>query len=1003
MHTRTFTTLGMSLALVAVAGCGSDQGTAPGGNPDASSLTDGPGVEMLDGSTAGDVAADAAGDATADGARPKVSSTPSHGSMIALSGDDSRLVVANVDVGTATVFSIDYASATLPTLTKIAEITVGAEPSAVAIHPDGNTAFVLSRKDQKLVKITGLLSSPVKAGEVAVGSEPTGLAMTPLGSTIYVTNWVDGTVMGIQTDTLTVATTIDLNATLAAAPYLGPGLTTRPALAHPRAIAITNNGDTIENDESLFVTEYFAQQKSPVTTDAANADTNWVGVVYKIPLATKTPAIIEIPPMADMGFQDHTGGTAGCFPNQLRTINIQGGFGYVASTCASPKSPTGAFNGPAALACKADATCPGAGAGSCAGVVAGTCMVGAAACKADADCSGAAVGSCVGVVAGTCKTTCATNAACGANGGVCAPTTGTDPSVGGTCMQNGADVKTTTAPTISVIDLGGSKTIATVNLDKEFSKYFDSLNMADDATRRMPMLPSDIGFVPGTVTAYVAAYGADAVFRIDFDATYAASTIDSVGDPKNPFMSTFSAAIDPSHNGQLPSGIAVAHATHTTNSAVRYGFVVNDRTRNVTVLDLAAQEIAGLTAGTPTTAASSPPETDATAINVLEGKRLFTTGLGRWSWKGQAWSGCLNCHGDGLTDNVSWYIGRGPRQSPSIDGSYVKAAAAKGDQTDYRINSWEGVQDEIADHEGAIRGISGGIGAIVKDTALVVTSQLTVSTPVPQSGLNGSSLALADPANPAHFPTASVLADWQQIVAWARTVRSPRRPTNLDPAKVTAGQALFMGANCQGCHSGPLWTVSQVFYQPDPTGVTNNKLKTLSWRAALDTAGFPSALRPVMDTLPTPPAGTVYSGQTMRYSGNKASLFDQLTCGVRNVGTFAVAQAEAGYAELRPDLITPASGNDPDSKGYNIPPLLNTVTGAPYFHGGNALSLEAVFSPTFATHYQALSSNFLPAADAGRADKVAALIQYLLSIDNDTPTIAVPALGATGGSFCAAQ
>src|SRR5260370_36976201 len=110
------------------------------------------------------------------------------------------------------------------------------------------------------------------------------------------------------------------------------------------------------------------------------------------------------------------------------------------------------------------------------------------------------------------------------------------------------------------------------------------------------MVPSDMGFVPGRGTGYFPAYGADAVFRVDFDATYAAATIDSVGDAKNPFMSLFSAAIDPSHNGQLPSGNAVAHATHTANSPLRYAFVANDQRRNVTVLDLAAEESAGLSA-----------------------------------------------------------------------------------------------------------------------------------------------------------------------------------------------------------------------------------------------------------------------------------------------------------------------------------------------------------------------------------------------------------------------
>jgi cytochrome c peroxidase len=234
-------------------------------------------------------------------------------------------------------------------------------------------------------------------------------------------------------------------------------------------------------------------------------------------------------------------------------------------------------------------------------------------------------------------------------------------------------------------------------------------------------------------------------------------------------------------------------------------------------------------------------------------------------------------------------------------------------------------------------------------------------------------------------------------------VRSPRRPTNLDPAKVAAGQALFTGANCQGCHGGPLWTISSVFYTPDPTGVVNNSLKTISWATAVQTANFPSSLLPVASTLPAPPAGLTYSGQTMRYSGNKPSSFDQMTCALRPVGTYGVAQTEAGIAELRNDLVTPAQGNQPDCNGFNVPPLLSVAVGAPYFHAGNALTLEALLSPTFQTHYQALSAGFLDASDPARADNVAALIQFLLSIDNDLAPIAIPALGPTGGSFCALQ
>ncbi|MBV9949954.1 MAG: hypothetical protein JOZ69_24135, partial [Myxococcales bacterium] len=707
MRTRSIIGVSVSIGLAMAVGCsGGSDGAGPGG-PDASPPdTDGSSPQT-----------DASGEAEAGHPVVKPSTTPSHGSTVALSQDDSRLVVANHDVGTATVFSIAYAADSLPTLTKLAEIPVGDEPSAVLVHPDGDSAFVLSRVAQKVTKITGLQSTPVKAGEAAVGSEPTGMAMTPLGSTIYVANWVDGTVMAVKTDTMTVSATIDLNAALAASPYVGSGATDRPALAHPRAVAMTNNGDTVEDDETLYVTEFYAQQKTPLLGDASNADTNRVGIVYKYPLSSKNVSLIELPAMPDMGFQDHTGGTAGCFPNQLGTINIQGGFGYVLSVCASPKSPIGVFSGPAAAACKgttqalADATCPGGGTGSCGSLVLGKCSTTTTtSCTANGDCPTSE--TCTGFTAGTCKTNCTTNAACGANGGVCVPTTGTDPSVGGTCAPNLADIRTVTAPVVSVIDLGGNKTIATANLAKEYTKYFDTLGLPDTNARRVPLFAADLGFIPGTVTAYIPAMGEDAVFHVNFDATYVGATIDSLGDSKGtPFIPLFSAANDAQHNGQLPTGIAVTHLPRPAMGAPRYAFVNNQHTRNVSVIDLANEEVAGQSAGTPTVAAASAPETDSHQQDVLEGRRLFITGLGRWSYQGQGWGNCQMCHGDSLSDNVTWYLGRGPRQPPNLDASFAKGAAAKGLPTDYRINSWEGTQDEITDHEGGIRSICGGVGA----------------------------------------------------------------------------------------------------------------------------------------------------------------------------------------------------------------------------------------------------------------------------------------------------
>ncbi len=63
--------------------------------------------------------------------------------------------------------------------------------------------------------------------------------------------------------------------------------------------------------------------------------------------------------------------------------------------------------------------------------------------------------------------------------------------------------------------------------------------------------------------------------------------------------------------------------------------------------------------------------------------------------------------------------------------------------------------------------------------------------------------------------------------------------------------------------------------------------------------------------------------------------------------------------------------------------------------------LESLFAPTFKAHYTALSPNFLADGDAtARAKNLEALVQYLLSIDAATPTVAIPAAGPLGGDFC---
>jgi mono/diheme cytochrome c family protein len=258
------------------------------------------------------------------------------------------------------------------------------------------------------------------------------------------------------------------------------------------------------------------------------------------------------------------------------------------------------------------------------------------------------------------------------------------------------------------------------------------------------------------------------------------------------------------------------------------------------------------------------------------------------------------------------------------------------------------------------------------------------------AALSGSARQAADPDNPLKLAQPAKVADWLDIEKYMQSIRSPRAPTNLDQAQVDAGRALFSDqANCQGCHGGEKWTVSRRFYSPSSATMTalNSAPLTLS-------GDFPSALLPAHTT----------ANQTLRFAGGNAAANDQILCVLRPVGTWNVAEDGVGVAEVRADMTTPSQGDgNPagEGRGYNVPSLLGIASGAPYLHAGNARTLEALFGTSFTQHHQALAANFLTETDAAaRAQQVSALVQYLLSIDEQTAYPGLPGTGASGGSLC---
>jgi hypothetical protein len=123
---------------------------------------------------------------------------------------------------------------------------------------------------------------------------------------------------------------------------------------------------------------------------------------------------------------------------------------------------------------------------------------------------------------------------------------------------------------------------------------------------------------------------------------------------------------------------------------------------------------------------------------------------------------------------------------------------------------------------------------------------------------------------------------------------------------------------------------------------------------------------------------------------------DQIRCALRDVGTFptlAAVGAAAGVApstgtaawEVRQDMTTLAQGKD----GFSVPSLLGLAVGAPYFHAGNARSLEESFDDNFKGHHQSITSTFLAQAEE-HDERLQSLVEFLLSIDASTSSEAVP-------------
>ncbi|HEY6032800.1 MAG TPA: hypothetical protein VIV58_01035, partial [Kofleriaceae bacterium] len=382
------------------------------------------------------------------------------------------------------------------------------------------------------------------------------------------------------------------------------------------------------------------------------------------------------------------------------------------------------------------------------------------------------------------------------------------------------------------------------------------------------------------------------------------------------------------------------------------------------------------------------------------GKRFYFTGRGRWSAAvangargGEGWSSCGSCHPDGLTDNITWSFGAGPRQTTSQDGTFSHGPGAQ----KQRMLNWTAINDEHHDFENNTRGVSGGLGAITTAANLADCGQLDKEIPVDVKpggvaigGLQKPFKELADdPAGCQHH-------DWDDITSYVKQITPVHAKRAADPAQVARGRQLFSDGGCAKCHGGAGWTTSRLFYTP--ASATNT---TLAATAFPRPAFFPATW--MYDNGANP--RTLISGQPVIAAADAtgpaeptAAGIGEAACVLRNVGTFGVPGDQGSTDALEIRIANGAAVRSEGRAGYNVPSLYGLALGAPYLHHGQSPTLSDLFTnPQWSFHTNAGNANF--SVTLGGAGKVDDLAAFLFSIDATTQEFAVPTDPGTGGSF----
>ncbi|MCE9624996.1 MAG: YncE family protein [Deltaproteobacteria bacterium] len=234
----------------------------------------------------------------------------SQSNAIAVTPDETRAIAVNENADSVSVFDV---TVNPPVLVK--EVPVGDEPVAVAVAPDSQTAYVVNQADATVSRLVNLKTNPSVADTGEVGSEPTGIAVSPTGKSLYVAELAQGRVLKLDADTLNAEASVETRA--------------------PFAVAVTNDLDQDDNDETVVVTQFYGTPQGTETQDDSRK-----GEVH----------LFRADNMAsngDVAFAPRNSGVtpqgaaapATASPNQLYSLAVVGDKFFVPTISVSPAGP----------------------------------------------------------------------------------------------------------------------------------------------------------------------------------------------------------------------------------------------------------------------------------------------------------------------------------------------------------------------------------------------------------------------------------------------------------------------------------------------------------------------------------------------------------------------------------------------------------------------------------------------------------------------------------------